>query len=258
LLEGRYRIVHDAAGTLTQRRLAEAYRLRAEIELAQGAFADALASVKAAEGFERGNDAAAILLEGRIWSALADWRRAEVALTEAWRRDAGASEAVLRQVYTRIRGSADGFAAFLEVNRATAKSSEQSKRAFPFEATALDGRHWSLQELRGRIVALNFWFVGCLPCRQEIPILNQLVEQYKDVVFLGLALDGEEQLRDFLKKYPFRYEIVANAQKIADGFRVAAYPTHVVIGPAGQIVFEGLENVDALKAALSRAARGSR
>jgi hypothetical protein len=49
LLEGKYRILLDRAGTLTERRLAEAYRLRAEIQLAQGNLPDALASVKASE-----------------------------------------------------------------------------------------------------------------------------------------------------------------------------------------------------------------
>ena len=252
LLEGKYRILFDPAGTLTQHRLAEAYRLRAEIDLAQGTLPDALASVKAAEGFERDNSASSHLLEGRIWSALSDWRRAELALTEAWRRDPGASEDQLREVFARIRGSSDGFQSFLDANRAAPKNSQQPKRPFPFDTFSLNGKHWSLQDLKGKTIALNFWFVGCLPCRQEIPVLNQIVEQYKDVVFLGFALDGEDQLRDFLKKFPFNYQIIPNAQKVADGFRVAAYPTHILIGPAGEIVFEANEDVESLKRALAR------
>jgi hypothetical protein len=82
--------------------------------------------------------------------------------------------------------------------------------------------------------------------------LNQLVDQYKDVVFLSFALDAPEQLRDFLKSFPFRYQIVPNSQKVADGYRVAAYPTHIVIGPTGDIVFEGNEDLAGLKPALAR------
>jgi thiol-disulfide isomerase/thioredoxin len=251
LLEGRFRILFDPSGTLTRRRLAEAYRLCAEIHLAQGNLADSLASAKTAETFDRENSAAGHLLEGRIWSALSDWRRAELALTEAWRRDPGASEDQLRQVFARIRGSSDGFQLFLDANRVAAKDAKQAKRAFPFDVSSLNGKHWSLQELKGKTIALNFWFVGCLPCRKEIPVLNQLVEQYKDVVFLGFALDGEDQLRDFLAKFPFHYQIIPSAQKVADGFHVAAYPTHVLIGPTGDIVFEAVEDVEALKATLA-------
>ena len=252
LLEGKYRVLYDPGGTLTQRRLAEAYRLRAEIYLAQGALSDAVANVNAMENLERDNSAAGHLLEGRIWSALSDWRRAEVALTEARRRDPAASAGALQDLFLRMRGNSHGFQSFLDANRVAPKDSRQWKRPFPFDVTSLDGKHWSLQELKGKTVALNFWFVGCLPCRQEIPVLNQLVEQYKDVVFLGFALDGEDQLRDFLKKFPFRYQIVPNSQKISDGFRVAAYPAHVLIGPTGEIVFEAVENVDSLRAALAR------
>jgi thiol-disulfide isomerase/thioredoxin len=251
LLEGRYHIRRDPDGTLTQNRLAEAYRLRAEINLAQGSVSDALAAVKAAESFERDNNPAGHLIEGRIWWAVSDWRRAETASLEAWRRDPGASEDQLRKAYERVRGNSDGFQSYLDANRAAiTKDNQQKKSPFAFDAVSLDGKHWSLQQLKGKIIALNFWFVGCLPCRKEIPVLNQLVEQYKGVVFLGLALDGEVQLGDFLKKFPFHYEIIPNAQKIADGFHVAAYPTHILINPAGEI--EVIEDVESLKAALAR------
>jgi thiol-disulfide isomerase/thioredoxin len=257
LLTGKYRITFDPAGTLTQHRLADSYRLRAEIQLAQGASADALADVRASEAFERSNIAAGHLLEARIWSSFSDWQRAETALLEAWRRDPAAAEPLLRDVFTRIRGSGQGFNAFLDANRATSTTATQPKRAFPFVALSLDGRKWSLPDLSGKTVVLNFWFVGCLPCRQEIPLLNPLVEHYPEFVFLAFALDGEDQLREFIAKTPFHYRIVANAQKIADAFRVTGYPTHIVINSAGEIVFETSDDLDGLKAALARQGRAA-
>ena len=252
LLEGQYRVRLDPAGTLTRNRLVEAYRLLSEIQLAQGDLAGALANVKAAESFERDTNTTGRLLEGRIWAAIGDWPRAESALVEAWRRNPASAGEQLHEVFTKIRGSADGFAAFLETNRAVVIAAQEKKKAYSFDVVALDGKHWSLEELKGKTVALNFWFVGCLPCREEIPVLNQLVEQYKDVIFLGFALDDSGQLRDFLKKYPFRYEIVPNSQKIADGFRVSGYPAHVLINPAGEIALDTIDNVESLKAALAR------
>ncbi|HEY2842465.1 MAG TPA: redoxin domain-containing protein, partial [Bryobacteraceae bacterium] len=251
LLEGQYRVRLDPAGTLTRNRLAEAYRLLGEIQLAEGDAASALANVMAAETFERETSPAGRLLESRVWSAIGDWPRAESALVEAWRRDPAGAEEPLRQVFAKIRGSADGFPVFLEANHAAVATAEK-KRTYPFDVVSLDGKHWSLAELKGKTVALNFWFVGCLPCREEIPVLNQLVEQYKDVIFLGFALDDSDQLRDFLKKYPFRYEIVPHSQKIADAFRVSGYPAHVLINPAGEIALDITDNVESLKAALAR------
>src|SRR5262249_39556362 len=133
------------------------------------------------------------------WSTIGDWPRAENALVVAWRRDPAGAEEALRQVFAKTRGSADGFPAFLKASRTAGIAAQEKKKPYPFDVVSLDGKHWSLAELKGKTVALNFWFVGCLPCREEIPVLNQLVEQYKDVEFLGFALDDSDQLRDFLK-----------------------------------------------------------
>ena len=76
-------------------------------------------------------------------------------------------------------------------------------------ATDLEGTTFTLDELKGKVVVINFWFVACKPCVEEIPELNELVEKYeeKDVVFLGFALDNEKRLNSFLEKTPFKYHI---------------------------------------------------
>lgn len=46
------------------------------------------------------------------------------------------------------------------------------------------------KELAGKILVINFWFIGCPPCRAEIPDLNEIADQYKDnkdVVFYCLC-----------------------------------------------------------------------
>ena len=81
--------------------------------------------------------------------------------------------------------------------------------AQPFTATDLEGTTFTLDELKGKVVVINFWFVACKPCVEEIPELNELVEKYeeKDVVFLSFALDNEKRLNSFLEKTPFKYHI---------------------------------------------------
>ncbi len=51
-------------------------------------------------------------------------------------------------------------------------------------------------------MVLNFWFIGCAPCRVEMPGLNQLVSEFKgkDVVFIAFATDAAEDLQTFLKE----------------------------------------------------------
>src|SRR5207237_2801199 len=87
-------------------------------------------------------------------------------------------------------------------------------------------------------VVLNFWIIGCAPCRVERPGLNQLVSEFKDknVVFIAFANDPAEDLRSFFKENPFNYRSVPDAAKIAEAYEVASYPTHLVIRKDGQII----------------------
>ncbi len=113
------------------------------------------------------------------------------------------------------------------------------REARPFSVKDLGGEAYSLERLKGRIVVLNFWFVECQPCRDEIPHLNELVAEYggNDVTFLALANNGSSRLRKFLKKVPFEYAVVPDSEPIAADYGVAAYPTHIVIGRDGRITY---------------------
>lgn len=123
----------------------------------------------------------------------------------------GAKDSALA-VYRHIRGTDSGFTAFIK-QKTDSILSTKAKPALPFTVKALDGKTYDITKLKGKAVVLNFWFIGCPPCRQEIPGLNTLVKEYakKDVVFLALALDDEKSLNDFLKKTPFTYSIVPKA-----------------------------------------------
>ncbi len=72
-----------------------------------------------------------------------------------------------------------------------------------------------------------------------MPGLNALVDEFASdsVVFIGLATDGADSLRDFLKTVPFKYQIAPGAKPVADLYGVSVYPTHVLINRQGQIEF---------------------
>jgi len=110
-----------------------------------------------------------------------------------------------------------------------------------FKTTDMNGNRWDLKELKGKVVVLNFWFVGCPPCRKEIPELNKLVEEYKDnkdVVFIALALDDKYAIQEFIKTTPFNYHIVDGGRYIAEGkYGIHLYPTHVIVDKEGVVRF---------------------
>jgi len=109
-----------------------------------------------------------------------------------------------------------------------------------FNERDIDGNKWKLKNLKGRIVVLNFWFINCPPCRQEMPELNRVVEQYKEdssVVFISFCLDDKSSIKDFLETSPFNYKIVAEARYISQQYGVTSYPTHVVLDKEGKVQY---------------------
>ncbi len=146
------------------------------------------------------------------------------------------------------------------------KKSDEKPLAPLFTGITLDGNAVDLAKLRGKIVVLNLWFVNCPNCIQEIKLLNQVVDDYKDnkdVVFIGLASNTKPDLEKFLKKNPFKYQIIPNAGQFTlfkygtpdkNGNYNLGYPTHVVIDKEGRIALqiEGVKGVEAVKTELKK------
>jgi len=119
------------------------------------------------------------------------------------------------------------------------KNTRVGEEAPPFSVNDIRGNAYTLSELQGKIVVINFWFVECKPCVMEIPELNRLVEKYvgKNVVFLGFATNDQAKLQQFLKENTFKYNLVANSKDIAEQYSVQYYPTHLVIDQHAQIAY---------------------
>lgn len=110
-----------------------------------------------------------------------------------------------------------------------------NKPAPVFALTDLHGKRWSLEELRGKVVVLNFWFTSCAPCIQEMPGLNALVQDYKgkDVVFLALTYNTREQVTSFLRKRSFDYTLLPDSKDVDKKYNVSSWPTSIVIDKKG-------------------------
>ncbi|MDB5021058.1 MAG: alkyl hydroperoxide reductase/Thiol specific antioxidant/Mal allergen [Pedobacter sp.] len=124
-----------------------------------------------------------------------------------------------------------------------------------FDFKTIEGKRYTSENTKGKILLFKCWFIACVPCVQEMPELNALVEQYrsrKDIVFLSLATDDEVALKGFLKRTRFDYETVAQQDRyMTDKLNVNAYPTHVLIDKAGHIV-KVADSVDQLEKFLKR------
>lgn len=106
-----------------------------------------------------------------------------------------------------------------------------------FNKQALDGKNYDLSKLKGKVVVMNFWFIECTPCREEIPYLNKLVDKYKDndnVVFISVTNNKSASVKKFLEKNTFKYTQLADASNIIHEYNVNVFPTHFVIDKNGK------------------------
>ncbi|GAB3424087.1 hypothetical protein GCM10027516_24050 [Niabella aquatica] len=111
---------------------------------------------------------------------------------------------------------------------------------FNINETDINGNRFRSKDLKGSILVINYWFINCPPCRAEMPELNELVKDYKDaanVKFIGIALDDKPSLKEFLKKRPFDYQIVADGRPAAEKYGIHLFPTHVIVGGDGKVYF---------------------
>lgn len=96
----------------------------------------------------------------------------------------------------------------------------------------INNKEQSTSSLYGKIVIIKFWFLKCAPCLEEIPELNKLVDKYKnnpDVKFIAPATDDASAIKSFISKKNFKYTILPDSYNIHGDFKVAGYPTHLVI-----------------------------
>lgn len=111
-----------------------------------------------------------------------------------------------------------------------------------FLAVTLESQAFTLANQKGKLTVLNFWFIGCVPCMEEMPHLNKIAEKYKnksDLTFLAVSIDSTERLKEFLTKNRFDFQIVNDKHDMTRKFQanINGFPTTVIIDGEGKIVF---------------------
>lgn len=110
---------------------------------------------------------------------------------------------VWNDAYVGRFGSAKGMAeVYADLNAAREKKIVQrvkteriSKSAPNFSVETLDGKTIQLSDLKGKPVVVTFWAGWCSPCIEELPYLNQLKAQFRDVEFLAINIDEDSNTR---------------------------------------------------------------
>ena len=110
-------------------------------------------------------------------------------------------------------------------------------------ATDIDGRTWSAEALRGRVVLVDFWATWCAPCLEDLPRLMRLHARHArhGLTIIGVSLD-RSRMRDFrswLQRQAILWPQVREAggydSPLARSFAVEAIPASFLFGRDGRL-----------------------
>lgn len=155
-----------------------------------------------------------------------------------------------------------GFCLFLTL--AAFGQQSAGTQAQTFNAYTLDGKAVRLDEMRGKVVVMMFWSTKCPICHAEIPKLNKIAAKYagQNVEFLGLTMNNEALVNDYLKKRPFNFKIIPNglgvlmqySDRDSAGRLNMGFPSYFIVNQTGQVTQKsnGWDKTGKIDAEISR------
>ena len=113
-----------------------------------------------------------------------------------------------------------------------------------FTLADLHGKTWTLKELRGEVVLVNFWATWCPPCQKEMPDLEALYKEFRHERFVILAISDEEaaKVRPFIAERKITYPVLLDPDhKAWNAFQFEGIPKSFVYDREGKLVAQSID-----------------
>lgn len=142
--------------------------------------------------------------------------------------------------------------------------------AIDFTLTDQYGNEHTLSDYKGKVVFLNFWATWCPPCKEEMPHIEELYQEYnlneEDVVFLGVTnpksdsypnnQDGtKEEIMNFLQENGYTFPTVFDESgELFQAYYISAFPTTFMIDKNGNVAgyVPGMMTKDIMKSVINQ------
>jgi peroxiredoxin len=120
-----------------------------------------------------------------------------------------------------------------------ASSGLEGQEAPDFALKSSTGENLRLSEYRGDVVMINFWATWCGPCRQEMPLLDELYGRYQRVGFnlLGVNIDDDSRrAMQMIDELGVSFPVLFDSRKeVSELYDVEAMPVTVLVDREGTI-----------------------
>ena len=122
-------------------------------------------------------------------------------------------------------------------NRAGPRGSTE-RLASDFKLTGLDGKVYQLSDYRGKMpVVLNFWETWCLPCKDELPTINEFTREYNGrIATLTITTDQSRNTPRYIKENNLSSLItLIDDESIFNNYNIRGIPITFIIDTEGRI-----------------------
>lgn len=132
---------------------------------------------------------------------------------------------------------------YLEMARQMVANPRRARENYApdFSFTTPDGEHITLDDLRGKVVLLDFWASWCGPCVQSVPELRSLYRRYSrdGFVIIGISSDGDEQIwKEFTARTRMNWPQYRDTNnRLHSAFNIRALPTYILLDQEGIVRF---------------------
>lgn len=116
--------------------------------------------------------------------------------------------------------------------------------------TTLEGKPIVLDELRGKVVLVNFWATSCPGCIKEMPDMVESYKLYKDrgfeIIAVAMSYDPPNYVLNFVqtRQLPFPVALDVDGEHARAFGNVQLTPTTFIIGKDGRILEQKLGELD--------------
>jgi len=124
------------------------------------------------------------------------------------------------------------------------KAQDEQRQNAELMLVDLKGRQWSLKDLRGKVVLVNFWATWCPPCRREMPDLEVLSHRFgpQGLVILAISDEDRAKVEPFIADKKYSYPILLDpGRKVNKSFAVGGIPKSFLFDRDGKLVAQAID-----------------
>ncbi len=143
---------------------------------------------------------------------------------------------------------------------------EIGESAGDFQLGDLDGNPVTLSKFSGKPILLNFWATWCTPCREEIPLLQTIRDDFRwqkeELVILAVDIgEKKETVKDFVEQYGISFMVLLDAEReVSMQYFVRGVPTTYFIDRKGviqSVTIGAFANIEEIEKNLNKITSGS-